>query len=1079
MKKLVRFVVASLLVSLSAMAQSQRVTGVVTESSGSPVIGATVILKGSTSTAAITDIDGRYSISVPANSVLEFSYVGMKKEEVNVGTRAEVNVIMQSDAITMDGVVVTAIGVNRVERSLGYSVSKVDADETVMKAEPDMLRSLEGKIPGVVIGSPSGAAGSATKVTIRGSSSFTGNNQPLYVVDGVPYSNLTVTTSNQGSGGGGAYGSGISTLDPNDIESMNVLKSAASAALYGSRAANGVVVITTKSGSQAARSQKGLEITFNNSYSIETIGALPIYQNKFGQGSEFINSASNGSWGPEFTEGAKSEYTTGNWGDMAKYYPEWAAQTYPELVGSDGKSYVPYKAFPNNVKDMFNTGGIYESSLSVQSNNDRGAFNSTISRMKQTGYIPNSDFERFSFAVGGNTKLDNGIRTGGNISFARTLQNGSLYGYNQSGDIAVSAMGRTFIIPRNWDLSNMPYETPDGANLLAQLSAQSNNPYWAWKYNTQHTESNRTVVNYRIGYDFTDWLKADYTIGYNDYRMERKEVINLGSRGLTGGRIRTDDYNNAELESTLLLTGKFELTDDIGLEAILGHNINQRTSTRKFITGTDIINKGIYAIDNTQGQTASEAYSRRSLWGIFADVTLNYKTWAFLTITGRNDHSSTLPKKHNSYFYPAVSGSFIFTDAFDIESNFLNFGKFRASWAKVGSDASPYYVNGTYNVGDPYQGNGTLYAPTEQYDEALKPEFTQEAEVGLDMSFWEGHFGFEVTFYDKNSTSMIASLSTAPSTGSSSAITNFGRINNRGVEIGINAVPVLAGGFKWDLFASFTRNRSEVKELAYGLDEVRVGSAFGNPASYAIVGQPYGVLKGTALARDENGNPLVDPNNGFYIDALNDKVLGDPAPKYKASLINNFSYKGVTLSVMVDYSHGGIVNSAYLSDLLGRGVTRDTEDRYGSRILPGLLGQTTEVDGKTMIVPMTDANGNTIPNYIAINESDVWFSAGGVSSFATNSADEILTYDASVFRLRELSVSWELPKKWLTKANIGISSVNVSFVGRNLWFHAPNVPKYSNYDPTANSYGDSNAQGYDYTGVPLAKRYGFNISLKF
>ena len=1046
-------------------AQTSKVTGLVIGAEDSePVIGATITVKGHPTLGAITDIDGKFVLeNVPSSAkTLVVSYVGMTTQEVTI--RSYVKVTMQSDEEVLAEVVVTAAGIQRTERSLGYSLTKIDADEALQKAEPDMLRALDGKIAGVQVSAPSGDAGSATRITIRGNSSFTGNNQPLYVVDGVPYSNSGTSASGRGADGSGSYGSGISTLDPNDIESMSVLKGAAAAVLYGSRAANGVILITTKSGSKQRKDKRGVEVTFNGSYATETVASLPDYQNTYGQGYDFQFSGSNGSWGPAFTPGA----TMPMYSEIAKYYPDLALQLYPDLNGE-----IPYQAYPNNVRDLFDTGSIWDGSVNIQSSNDRGNFNVTVSRTAQDSYIPGSEFDRYSFSVGGNSRLSNGIRVGGNMSYAFTDQVGSMYGNNQSSSElgGLSSLARAFIMPRSWDIQNFPYQTPDGDNLLFQLSSQANNPYWAWENDYIQSAQKRFVANVNAGYDFTKWLSLDYNLGLNDYTLDRKKIIDLGSRGYAGkGYISRGVSNIEEWESTLLLSANKRF-GDFGLKATLGHNYNQYTSNGFSASGLEIVNSDIYAIDNTKSQVAAETFSKKRKWGLFADVLLDYKSWAFLNLSGRNDISSTLPIENNSFFYPAVSGSVVFTEALGIQDSFLNFGKLRASWAKVGNDAGPYYNNGTYSIGSPYMGQGLMELPTLLYDPLLEPEFTKEVETGLELKFFGGRIGLDATYYNRISDNQIGTKSLPASSGYSAYVTNFGSIRNRGFEVGLDLVPVMTRHFKWNMYATFTKNQSEVLSLADGVDKIYIGGDFTTPKPVLMVGQPYGVLEGEMIARDENGTPLVDPASGMYINSTETGIIGDPNPDFKASLMNTLAYKNWSLNFMFDFQKGGCVYSTYLTDLLGRGVTKDTENRLGTRILPGVYG-----DPNTG-TPLLDTEGNKIPNTTALQEADLWFSSGTYSTFAINSVDEMACYDATVLRLREVTLNYSFPKKWMQK--IKLTAMDLSLVGRNLWFFAPNVPKHSGYDPTSNSYGETNVQGIDYTSAPATRRIAANVRITF
>ncbi len=1059
MKRKLVMMLTCLVLSVSfVLAQTKTITGTVfSEEDGAPVVGASVLVEGTT-IGTITDIDGNFTLNrVPASAKqLKVSFIGMLPLVTTI--KDNIKVYLKPDVELLEEVVVTAVGIQRAERSLGYGLVKVDADEALQKAEPDLIRSLDGKIPGVNISSPSGVAGSATRMTIRGNSSFLGNNQPLYIVDGIPYSNPEIDSSNQATEAGGAYGSGLSTLDPNDIASMNVLKGAAASALYGSRAANGVVLITTKSGSSGKSTGKGTEITLNSSYTFETVMGLPDYQNSFGTGNNFIAGGVNGSWGASFDEVTEVP--------LEIYSNNIYGKAYPDLP-----KVVPYKAYKNNVKDLFEVGGIYDLSLNISRYMESGNFTATLSRMQQDSYIPNADFGRYSISIGGNQTLLNGLRIGGNVSYSRSTQNGPMFGNNQSGGIAASSFGRALILGRNWDMS-LPYETPDGASLFF-VGDQADNPLWSWKYNKINTKMDRTLANINFGYDITSWLSVDYKLGINDYKMNRREVLNLGSRALGGkGRILIDNYNVQEIESTFLLLFKKQINKDFNVKATAGHNVNQYTTEQNLTTGMNIMSPGIYNIDNTESQTSEELYRRTRLWAIFADVTLDYKNFAFLNLSGRNDFSSTLPSGNRSFFYPAISGSFVFTDAFDIQSDLLNFGKVRLSWAKVGNDASAYYKDGTYILGSPYNGRPQLTLPYYKFDPNLKPEFTSEVEFGLELQLLDSRLNLDFTWYNRNSTDQIAPLSLPYSTGYADYYTNFGKMNNRGIEIGLNVIPIMNRDFKWDMMFTYTRNKSEVKELMEGVDRVSLNTGFASPDAVLEVGQPYGVLVGTKFARDEEGNLLVDPNSGAYLRSNEDGFLGDPAPLYKASWINTLTYKNFSFSFLVDASVGGHVFTSYVPDLLGRGVTKDTENRYGARILPGYLG-----DPATK-TPLLDSNGNKIPNTTQLSEIDLWFSpTTSTATFATNSVDEANVYKATVFRLREISLGYQIPKKWLAKTFIG--SANVSFVARNLFYYAPHVPKYSNYDPTVSTYGGSNIQGIDYTTAPNTRRYGFNLQVTF
>lgn len=1054
MKRLCAFLAVFVLVGINLLqAQNVQITGTITSTIEGPLPGVTVILKGTT-VGAISDMDGKYTISVPANATtLVFNFMGYKPQEVEIAGRKVIDILLESDAKELDAVVVTAIGIQRTQKSLGYAVTQVEPDKALQKAEPDALRALEGKIPGVQISSSSGSAGSATRITIRGNSSFLGNNQPLFVVDGIPYSNDQVSTSNQLTSSGGAYGTGFSTLDPNDIESINVLKGAAAASLYGSRASNGAVIITTKSGSKKKRpSQKGFEVSLTNSYSWETIGALPEYQNTFGAGVDFVAQHVNGSWGAPFSEV-----------DSIPTWPGYRA-AYPELFGAN----IAYKAYPDNVKSLFNTGHVLESSINVSSISDKGAFNTTVSRLNQEGYIPYSGFGRYSISAGGNQKLDNGLRIGGSISYSNSKQDGPMFGNNQFQG-AASSFARTLLLARNWDMST-PFETPDGKSLM-MVGLQADNPLWSWKYNTIKTTMDRSVASVNAGYNLTSWLSLDYQIGVNRFAQHRQEVTDIGSRGAEGlGRIKEDDYSTTEIESNFLVTITKKIGEDINIKGIVGHNLNQRSNNRQLVQGLEIINKGIYHLYNTisTGVLAADKESRR-LYGILSDIQLEYKNYLFLTLTGRNDFSSTLPKENQSYFYPSVSTAFVFSDAFNLTNEIFNMGRVRASWAKVGNDADPYYVSGYYNIGSPWTELPTLYVPSYKFDPNLSPEFTTEIEFGGEFQFFNNRIGIDLAWYKRSTTDQIAPISLPYSSGIGAYYTNFGELQNTGIEIGLNLSPIkMENSLNWDIFASFTKNKSLVVSLAEGIERIQLytGSA-GGPFPTLEPGKPYGILRGTVAMRDSEGNFLINPATGTLIEDPNVVQIGDPNPDFISSISNTFTFKGVSLGFVMDFTVGGDIYAGTIESVLGRGVTKDTEDRYGTRIIPGYYGDPNSG------LPILDGDGNKIPNSYQLNENNLWFD----NTFAVNTMDEFNVYDATVYRLREVTVGYELPKTWLSKTFIG--SANLSFVARNLWFDAPNTPKYCNYDPAANTFGASNIQGIENEVAPSVRRYGFNLKLTF
>ena len=1039
------------MVSISLVsAQTKTASGrVISSEDGEPVIGAGVYVKGSNQGAS-TDLNGQYSITVPASTqTLVVSYVGMKT--VEVPAEQNVTVSLQNDDKTFDEIIVTAAGIKRSEKSLGYAVSSVDPEGSKMTSQPDFLKSLQGKVAGVDIRSSQGTPGAATRINIRGNSSFYGSSEPLIIVDGVPLSNEQVTTSSQTSGGG-AYSNGFSSLDPNDIASMSVLKGSAASALYGSRASNGVIIIKTKSGSIGLAKRK-TEITVNSSVSWESIANLPDYQNSYGAGANFTYSNSNGSWGPKFGTLDSIPLQNNAWFD-----------NYPELFPQGKK--IPYKAYPNNVKDLFRTGSVYDNSVNFSGGTGKTGFNATLSNLTHNGYVRNSNYNRNSMSVGGSSILNNGITIKGSVSYTNTDQLGSVFGENQV-EGATSSFARSLFLARNWDIAGLPYETLTGLPISTNNS-QYDNPLWAVYHNTVKTKVDRAMANFGMDYQITPWIGVSYQLGSNLYSLNRREVIDIGSRALSGlGQLTTDAYRSLELESNLLVTLQKDF-NDFSTRLVLGNNVNQRSTSRFAVKGSTFNVPNIFTLGNTKSQSIlADGTSKRRLIGAFADLTLGYKSYLFLNLTGRNDWSSTLPNNSRSYFYPAIATSFIFSDAFDITSDYFSFGKIRAGWAKVGNDASPYSINDTYVILDPFKGQSRARLGYTAHDPNLQPEFTEEIELGTQLEFFQRRLAFDLTWYRKLSSNQIASLTLPPSSGYGSYYTNFGKIENKGIELDVNAKIIKQKYLNWDLHVSFTKNKNTVLELIEGVDRIQLDGVLTDISPYLEPGKPFGYLRGTKNYRDELGNLLIDPGTGLLIPNPEPEMVGDPNPDFKMGIGTTLSYKGAFLSAHFDWTQGGDIYSVTINSLLGRGVTKDTEDREHTWVIPGYYGDPNT--GK----PILDANGNKIPNTTQVTTNDLYFG----NSFAINSETEFNIYDATVYRFRDLTIGYELPKKLLNKTPFG--NVIVSISGQNLWYFAPNVPKYTKFDPEVNSFGSTTTQGIELSAAPTTRRFGVNLKLTF
>jgi TonB-linked SusC/RagA family outer membrane protein len=1037
--------------AIHVTAQTRNITGKVTDGKdNSPLPGVTVVIKGSNK-GVLTKGDGTYNISAQEGEVLVYSFIGYTSKQSPVTANGVINVALEADNKQLGEIVVTAVGIKRTEASLGYSVSQIKPDQITQKSEPDILKGLQGKVAGVDIRAGQGTPGSATKINIRGYTSFFGSNEPLIVVDGIPYNNDQVTTSSQTSGGG-AYASGLSSLDPNDIASISVLKGAAAAALYGSRASNGALVVTTKSGSSSISKRK-TEVTYSSSVSVENIAGLPDYQNLYGSGSKFNYANSNGSWGAAFS----SLDSIPVWDDYLK--------AFPELFPSSGN--IKYQAYPNNVKDLFRTGTMVENSISANGGSEKSTLSATASYLNQDGYVPNSSFNRGSMSVGGSTKMDNGLTLGATFSYSKSNQLGSIFGENQV-DGAASSFARTLFLARNWDL-NLPSEDANG-NPVSTISSQYDNPRWAWNHNTVSTNTDRYVASVKLGYNILPWINVSYQLGTNTNGFFRREIIDIGSRGAEGkGRIIEQNYQFQEIESNLLatFTPKIGAGDQFHFRGILGHNVNQRSERTQTQTGNEIVNPGIYNITNTKSVLGISEFTRRRMYGVFANLELDYKNYLFLTLTGRNDKTSTLAKGNNSYFYPSASASFVFTEALGVGGNVLNFGKLRASWAKVGRDADPYQLQNTFHINAPFMGQSGVIQDPVAANPLLKPEFTTDFEIGTVLEFLDRRISLDAAVYQRTSTNQIATLPIPASSGFTYVLDNFGKLSNKGIELDLGVTPVRTKDFNWTIHGIFTKNKNKVISLVKGVDRIQLSGILDEISPYLEPGKPYGYLRGSVNARDAKGNLLINPTTGLLIRGTDQQMVGDPNPDFKAGINTTFTYKGFFLSALFDMTKGGDIYSVTVESLLGRGVTLDTKDRENGYVIPGFYGDANT--GK----PLLDSKGAQIENHTIVSKNELFFG----ESFGINAATEWNVYDATLYTFREATLGYNFPKEMFAKTPIG--GLSLTFTGRNLWYLAPNMPKYTHFNPEAGSFGNTNVQGIELSSAPTTRRFGVNLKATF
>jgi TonB-linked SusC/RagA family outer membrane protein len=1083
------------LVAQLAFAQVKTISGTVTDSGNLPLPGVNIVVEG-TSNGTLSDFDGNFTISAAVGDVLILSYIGQKDVRLTIGSSDYYAIQMEEDAQQLDEVVVTSLGLKREARSLGYSVAKVTGEDVQGRAEPDLIRAMQGKMTGVNITGGGGAPGQSTKINIRGMSSLTGNTQPLFIVDGIPFDNSVNSTA--GAGQNTVFSNRGFDLDPNSIESISVLKGAAASALYGSRATNGVIVITTKGAS--TRSRKGLEVSYNGSMMMTDISGIPDYQDVYTQGSNQVyNGGFIGNWGPpmpDHVDRINQQYGTNYSKTYSLYpdgtpYPDGTASNpvsnrfpnvFPELMqeytmpdGSVRNVSAPYEIKPYDlIGGFFQTGETIDNAVSLSGGSEKGNVNAGFSNTNQGGIIPNQFVRRTSFYTGGNATLDNGITVSGTVNYVNTTQQSPRSGASAFNDYygggGGSIYARLFFLPRNFDLMGLPYVNPaDGSNIFYRAL---DNPRWIAENNLFKSNVNRAYGNLSLGYEIADGINVTLKGGINSYHDLQRSNINPGGVDTPLGQVRTVDINNTERDFTALLNINKDLTDDLAITAVAGLNANERRLSQRSVTGNIIISRGLNITNATSTQIVDYDFnSLRRLYGVFADVQLGYKDMLYLGLVGRQDYSSTLPQGANSYFYPGASLSFLVSEAIEMPE-VINSLKVRVSNTKVGNDANPYRTLTNFNIFTPF--TSPLFGAVNRAsldntlgNATLKPEFTTEFETGLAATLFNNRMSFDFTYFSRTSTEQIATASVARSSGFASQVVNVGQLDNKGIEIGLDVYPVSTEDFTWNTYFAFTRIRSLVVDAGPN-GEIFIGGPGSSLGTIHRNGLPYGQIFGTENAKDEEGNLLIDKNTGLPFASQQSTVIGDPNPDFTLGITNSFKFKNFTLRALIDWRQGGDMYSFSAASLMLRGMLENSVEREAMRVVPGVYGS------NQTFLPITDSSGNSIQNTTPITAFDSHFSNG----WGAYGQDEVNIYDITSIRLREVGLSYALPKQILDKTPFGSGSLGVS--GRNLWWRAPNMLEGLNLDPEVLAESAaSNIQGFEYGATPTTKSISFNLSLTF
>jgi len=1072
MKKLLLIGLCFLMLGITQVfAQNRTVTGtVISKDDGIPIPGVAVKIKGTT-LGTLTNSSGKYSINVPNGAVLEFSFIGYSTLQITVQSDV-LNVSLLTAVSSLNEVVVTANDIKREKRTLGYSAPTVSNKELTEGGSPSALTSLTGLVAGVNITSTSNTPGSSTRIVLRGGSSITGNNQALMVVDGVPIDNSSIIAGGS-SLNAVDFGNRGNDIDPNDIASITVLKGPAAAALYGSRASNGALMITTKSGSARA---KKLEITLNSTNTLSSVLKLPTFQNEYGQGY-----MSGSATSPGYVTGIDDASDNFSWG------APFTGQVEPWGQKIDGVTQTkPYSALPNNIKDFFRTGYAADNSLGIASGDDKTSFYLGLNSLNSFGVFPSNDnYDKFGVRFNGKTTLANNFTASVNFNYNKIQQNTPSGGQGANG-IMQNLMQTPRDIPIN-TMSNVDnkyngYNSTTGT--YGFYGAYALNPYYVLDNYTNLDDVNRVTGAVNLSYKPVSWLNIVERISVDSYSDRRKlispkfsfEPADESGSGLWGpvtstGSYEVDQYNVNEVNHDLMVTATHDFGKDLHASLLLGNNLRERSTTTN-LTSTNasggLVVPGYYNLQNSNGpiDVIEDLIDIQRLVGLYADLNLSYKDYLFLEGTLRNDRSSTLPIDNYSYYYPSVNGSFLFSEFLKNSTafNFLSYGKLRASYAQVGSDTDPYQLITDFQRSTISGGFGSTVFPfgdvpayqiaSTLKNDQLKPEQTTSFEVGTELGFFQSRLSVDFSYYTNNSKNQILAIPSPSSTGYNFRVVNEGEIQNKGIELTISGTPIKTQDFTWALNGTFTKNNDEVVDLPNGVSQVTIGG-FSGMAIVAAKGRPYGEFYGVTNETDAQGRTIINPATGMPIPTSKAQYLGSYEPKFQASWGTTLRYKNVSLNVLFDLKHGGVLYSQTKSITDFVGTSAETGGpRYGQ---PFPNSVTLDASGKS--VPNT-----TIP-YSVYNY---------YTSVIDNTPGENIV-DASYIKLRSANLSYTFTKAQLHSLPFGALTIGV--FGNNLFLWTPKSNAY--VDPEVNSSGAGNEQGFDFSANPSVRNYGINLKVSF
>ena len=1012
----------------------QTVSGNVTDDKSVPLPGVSIVVSR-TNKGTTTDFDGNYSISAQEGDILQISYIGMKSKNLPVGSDLTLNVVLEEDAQQLNEVVVTALGIKKEKRSVGYAVQEIGSDELNRNNDGDVLSGIQGKVAGVNINASSGAAGAGSSIIIRGITSLnpSANNQPLFVVDGIPISNEAPTGNLLPSTGSNAPSSSEqfsftnrgADINPNDIESVSILKGPAATALYGVRAANGVVVITTKKG-------KNGEMKFNLRTSIgwSEVNKTPDVQSKWreGRGGDIVSIPDNSA--PDGFRFA-DDRTFGFW--------------------SLGPEYGPNDRFFDNFNDFFNRAFATNNSFNVSGGGESYTYFGSISRSDDEGLVPNTYFDRTSLKLSGTFNITDKFTV--EPSFSYIISDGRL---PNGGDKSIMS-SLSYWAP-SIDVND--YILPNG-NEKNYTAGVVDNPRYFAEVSYLDSRVNRILANTKLNYKFNDWITAQYQLGVDNYHDSRLRFVppDIDPGSATEGFIVREGLNYNELTSNLFVTFTKDFTEDLSSSLLVGNQISD-TKVRRVTNRAEGLNPDNLSVFGEATNFFEDiGGSERRIVGLFGDFRLEYKNTLFLSITGRNDWSSTLPKENRSFFYPSFSLSYVLSQTLQDSGNlpdFLTYAKLRASYAEVGKDAPPYvgvYYDQPLNF--PFGDVDGFSRDSGGGSSTLRPERTSSVEVGGEFKFFNNRFGIDFTYYVQNSKDQILPVPVPQSSGFDTFVLNAGEIENRGLEALVNIVPVKTDNFTWDITLNWSKVEAEVLSLPEGIEEIIFAdSGFAGVISKLEVGGAPGDLFGYVWETDANGNRVID-DEGLPIivaDSPSDRVkVGNALPDWLGSVGSSVKYKGIGLSFLLERKEGGELYDSGQRNGIRNGVLKITEFREQETVLEGVLADGT-------------------PNNIPVLITEDYYR----SSSAYNRASEVLVQDASWWRLRNVTLSYDIPNKLIR--NTPFNTMSFSFTGINLWLDTP----FRGYDLEGSQFSaGSNAYGFTGLNIPNTKSFIFGLNLNF